>query len=134
MTAGTTATLPANPPSKTAAATIHNVLVQLHCRVACLPRALCASHLISHIPRPFSGGGTQQQCTAHNTAPLTFTNLHPWGGGGDTLGNGWAEEEDQVKMANKFHVVQRQNKDGRLGLPVCQLDTSGAECWHRAGT
>jgi hypothetical protein len=28
-------------------------------------------------------------------------------------------------MACKFHVVQRQNKDGRLGLPVCQLDTSG---------
>ena len=34
-------------------------------------------------------------------------------------------------MPSKFHVVQRQNKDGRLGLPVCQLDTSGAECWHR---
>jgi len=35
----------------------------------------------------------------------------------------------EVKMPSKFHVVQRQNKDGRLGLPVCQLDTSGAEWW-----
>ncbi len=46
--------------------------------------------------------------------------------GGDSLGNGCRQRnKSRVKMANKFHVVQRQNKDGRLGLPVCQLDTSG---------